>query len=122
MTDPTPDPTPDPETVRVTYAELAKARGVSIAAARKLTLRHRWPKQIGNDGLTHVLVPIPFMEDGGRDDPPPFDPALIAAIAEATAVAVTGALPDLRTVLPTLQETITSLRVDLCAQRDRAEQ
>ncbi len=109
------DPIPDPETVRVTYAELAKARGVSIAAARKLTLRHRWPKQIGNDGLTHVLVPVEFMEDSGRDDTPAFDEAMIAAIADATTVSVTEALTDLRTVLPSLQETIAALRAELLA-------
>src|SRR5215203_1468389 len=45
------------ETVRLTYSELAKARGITLAAARRMTLRHRWPKQIGNDGLSHVLVP-----------------------------------------------------------------
>src|SRR3954471_14310175 len=89
-----PAPATEPETVRVTYAELANARGVSIAAARKLTLRHRWPKQIGNDGLTHVLIPVSFMEDSGRDDPPAFDEAVIAAIAEATTASVTGVLPD----------------------------
>jgi hypothetical protein len=129
MTDPTPvhipDPATDPETVRVTYAELAKARGVSIAAARKLTLRHRWQKQIGNDGLTHVLVPVSFMEDTGRDSPPTFDNGVIEAIAKATTVSVTGALLDLRTVLetvlPSMQEAITSLRVELMSERDRAE-
>ncbi len=105
----------------MTYAELAQARGVSIAAARKLTLRHRWPKQIGNDGLTHVLVPVSFMEDTGRDMSPAFDDAVIEAIAEATTVSVTEALSDLRTVLPSLQEAITTLRVELDAQRDRAD-
>jgi hypothetical protein len=115
MTGPTPDPETDPETVRVTYAELAQARGVSIAAARKLTLRHRWPKQIGNDGLTHVLAPVSFMEDSGRDMAPAFDDAVIEAIAEATTVSVTGALSDLRTVLPSLQEAITTLRAELMA-------
>src|SRR3954466_10420677 len=115
MTDPTPDPETDPETVRVTYAELAQARGVSIAAARKLTLRHRWPKQIGNDGLTHVLVPVSFIEDMGRDMAPAFDDAVIEAIAGATTVSVTGALSDLRTVLPSLQEAITTLRAELMA-------
>src|SRR5215213_7534874 len=121
MTDPIPDPETDPETVRVTYAELAQARGVSIAAARKLTLRHRWSKQIGNDGLTHVLVPVSFMEDTGRDMAPAFDDAVIEAIAEATTVSVTRALSDLRTVLPSLQEAITTLRVELDEQRDRAD-
>src|SRR4051794_18148861 len=45
------------ETVRLTYSELATARGITLAAARRMTLRHRWPKQIGNDGLSRVLVP-----------------------------------------------------------------
>src|SRR5215213_3171622 len=45
------------DTVRLTYAELAKARGITLAAARRMTFRHRWPKQVGNDGLTRVSVP-----------------------------------------------------------------
>src|SRR4051795_10498793 len=51
----------DAEIVRVTYAELARARGVSMAAARRLAQRHRWPKQVGNDGLSHVLVPATYL-------------------------------------------------------------
>ena len=94
------DPTPAPETVRVTYAELAKARGVSIAAARKLALRHRWPKQVGNDGLAHVLIPASFMEDAGG----------------GTGVE-TGVPPDLRTTL----EGITRERDAERERADRAE-
>ena len=43
---------------RMTYAELAQARGISLAAARRLTLRHRWHKQLGNNGLVVVSVPL----------------------------------------------------------------
>src|SRR3954447_11452406 len=43
---------------RMTYAELAETRGISLTAARRLTLRHHWPKQIGNDGLIRVSVPL----------------------------------------------------------------
>src|SRR5215213_3540019 len=43
---------------RMTYAELAEARSISITAARRLTLRHRWAKQTGNDGLVRVSVPL----------------------------------------------------------------
>jgi hypothetical protein len=43
---------------RMTYAELAEARGVSVLAARQLTRRHRWHKQVGNDGLVVVSVPL----------------------------------------------------------------
>lgn len=45
------------ETIRLTYGELAEARGITLAAARRMTLRHKWPKQLGNDGLTRVSVP-----------------------------------------------------------------
>ena len=51
----------DAETTRVTYVDLAKARGISVAAARRLTQRHKWPKQIGNDGFTRVIVPTSML-------------------------------------------------------------
>lgn len=47
---------------RMTYAELAEARNISIPAARRLTLRHHWHKQIGNDGLVIVSVPPSALE------------------------------------------------------------
>src|SRR5215213_5893783 len=43
---------------RMTYAELAEARSISITAARRLTLRHHWAKQTGNNGLVRVSVPL----------------------------------------------------------------
>jgi len=42
---------------RMTYAELAQARGISLASARRLARRHGWARQAGNDvrprGNTH---------------------------------------------------------------------
>jgi hypothetical protein len=43
---------------RMTYAELAETRGISLPSARRLVLRHRWPRQIGNDGVVRVTVPL----------------------------------------------------------------
>ena len=43
---------------RMTYAELAAVRGISVTSARRLVLRHRWPRQIGNDGIVRVTVPL----------------------------------------------------------------
>jgi hypothetical protein len=43
---------------RMSYAALAEARGISVLAARQLTRRHRWHKQVGNDGLVVVSVPL----------------------------------------------------------------
>jgi hypothetical protein len=80
------------ETVRLTYSELAKARGITLAAARRMTLRHKWPKQVGNDGLTRVSVPASALirsERGtgnGTGDAP-------GAVRHAGNGAVNGAVP-----------------------------
>src|SRR4051794_3889953 len=51
----------DETSVRLTYAELAEARGVSLGAARRMVHRHKWPKQVGNDGLSRIVVPAEFV-------------------------------------------------------------
>jgi hypothetical protein len=47
---------------RMTYAELAQARGISLASARRLARRHRWARQAGNDGVVRVTVPLPALQ------------------------------------------------------------
>src|SRR3954469_22562272 len=67
------------ETVRLTYAELARARGITPAAAKRMALRHRWPKQIGNDGLSRVSVPASALV---RQASPVFDdPSVITSVS-----------------------------------------
>jgi hypothetical protein len=39
---------------RMTYAELAQARGISLASARRLVRRHGWPRQVGNDAVMRI--------------------------------------------------------------------
>jgi hypothetical protein len=56
------------DNVRMTYHELAAARRISLDAARRLVLRKRWPKQIGNDGLTRALVPVEYAQSVSTDD------------------------------------------------------
>src|SRR6476646_4874236 len=53
----------------MTYFELAEARGISLPAARRLTLRHHWPKQMGNDGLVRVSVPLSALEKPRKPGP-----------------------------------------------------
>src|SRR3954465_4026126 len=91
------DGTLDGTTIRMTYAELAAVRGISLDAARRLVLRKRWSKQIGNDGLTRALVPAEYTEsvggdigtDNGREDGT--DTAIILADASVSSVAQTTA-------------------------------
>jgi hypothetical protein len=43
---------------RMTYAELAQARSISLPSARRLVRRHAWARQVGNDGVVRILVPL----------------------------------------------------------------
>src|SRR4051795_7588753 len=124
-------------TVRLTYAELAEARGVSLGAARRMVHRHRWPKQVGNDGLSRIAVPVEYAtrvdndvnNDIDRDvdndvtidvdsDPAPLhviglDEA-VAAFIRVSKDVITDRNRDVREdVLMTLQEAIASLRIEV---------
>src|SRR3954466_10631753 len=132
----------DETSVRLTYAELAEARGVSLGAARRMVHRHKWPKQVGNDGLSRIVVPVSFVarsvdsdvtEDTSKDVDEdvstdvsidaapvrvvPLDEAVVA-FAQVTRDAISDVTKD---VMRTLQEAITSLRVELYTERDRAD-
>lgn len=50
---------PDGEagSLRLTYAQLAEARGISRASAERLVRNRKWPRVMGNDGLAIVIVP-----------------------------------------------------------------
>jgi hypothetical protein len=43
---------------RMTYAELATVRGISATSAERLVRRKHWPRQVGNDGVVRVIVPL----------------------------------------------------------------
>jgi hypothetical protein len=122
MTDSTTSHTTDDATVSVTYIELAEARGITVAAARRLTLRHRWPKHPGNDGYTRVLVPVAFMETDATSVAPSLDEASISAVAQAATVAMTDAFTDVLRVVPTLHELVASLQTQLTTAQERADQ
>jgi hypothetical protein len=49
---------PDGEgTLRMTYAQLAEARGISKASAERLVRNRKWLRLLGNDGVAIVIVP-----------------------------------------------------------------
>ena len=43
---------------RMTYAELADMRRISVASAERLVRRRRWERISGNDGVVRVSVPL----------------------------------------------------------------
>jgi hypothetical protein len=103
-------------TRRMTYVELAIARGISLASARRLVLRHRWPRVPGNDGLVRVIVPLTALEkprgtaeatrtttgeaDTASDTPavahvPTTDPKTVAPATDPVTVTLTKAIETL---------------------------
>jgi hypothetical protein len=45
------------QSLRLTYAQLAEARGISKASAERLVRSRKWPRILGNDGVAIVIVP-----------------------------------------------------------------
>jgi hypothetical protein len=117
---------------RMTYAELADVRGISVTSARRLVLRHHWPRQTGNDGLVRVTVPMTALTsslasslassvDRQASDVATTSPTTVAVTSERGLA--TDPPPD--PVIVTLTKAVDSLREQLeiaNARADRAEQ
>jgi hypothetical protein len=58
-----------PRRRRCRATELASVRGISPASAKRLAQRHRWARQVGNDGVVRVTVPL--TEAQGHRKPAP---------------------------------------------------
>jgi hypothetical protein len=109
---------------RMTYAELAAVRGISLPSARRLVLRHHWPKQRGNDGVVRVTVPLTALAKGkeaARASDTTTDPASHATgPVSPPAVATTDHGSDPMTV--TLSRAVDSLREQLSISNRRIDQ
>ena len=79
--------------VWLTYAELAKARGIDRASAAKLVLRRKWRRQKDNQGVLRILVPGDWADPSGDKSPddtmdsPPDISQAISALEQAVAAA-----------------------------------
>ena len=108
-----------PATRRMTYAELGKARGISAKSAERLAQRRRWPRQIGNDGMARVLVPLGEDRVTPRHQGPPSSPDVAARRGGTSA-------PDIGDVVrAAIRDAVTPLSAQLEHERaraDRAEQ
>jgi hypothetical protein len=66
----------DPDETRaLTYAEMAATMAITLASAKNLTRRKRWPRLKTNEGLVRILVPLSYLGGEGRpegqhEDPP----------------------------------------------------
>jgi hypothetical protein len=124
---------------RMTYAELAAVRGISLPSARRLVLRHHWPRQVGNDGFVRVTVPLAEARPQNRvtTTPPttsdPIAPTtalrkapVSSTFADTTTPELASHATDPMTVVPdpvtvTLTLAIDSLREQLVIANGRAD-
>jgi hypothetical protein len=54
----------------LTYAEMAAAMGITLASAKNLTRRKRWPRTRSNEGHVRVLVPLDYLAESEGQGPP----------------------------------------------------
>jgi hypothetical protein len=111
----------------MTYAELAKVRGISLRAAVRMTQRQRLRRQPGNDGKVRVLVPRDMLKPSHRasqgdgrnvDRPADLDDASDAQDALRTAIeALQGENTALKGQVETQAALIAELRVGLDQER-----
>jgi hypothetical protein len=78
------------QTVVLTYAELAERLGIEVASAKMRTMRNRWHRVRGNDGLTRVHVPVSALETtrpsqkANPETPPPPGPLVAELLRQIT--------------------------------------
>jgi hypothetical protein len=106
---------------RMTYAELAAVRGISVASAVRLVRRKRWLRQVGNDGVVRALVPpdearkVTGHNDAGQSpDSQNVPPDILPDIRHVPP----DILPDIRGVI---REVIGPLSAQLEREQRRAD-
>jgi len=94
----------------LSYAEIAHLRGISIASAKRLVLRHRWRRQTDNRNVVRILVPADTIAEA-------------ASRAERSADTAEHVTPDVShdigRVMAALDATIAALTIR--AERAEAE-
>jgi hypothetical protein len=109
---------------RMTYAELADIRRISVLSAMRLVRRKNWPRQTGNDGVVRVLVPLPAA--GDRKQRKDLLPGTTAADkpnvrrGQARTSDRTSA-PDKQRTIAALENAIAALREQLARSEVRAD-
>jgi len=98
-------------TRRMTYAEMADIRRISVASAERLVRRKRWVRTTGNDGIVRVLVPL----EEARKPPPRTKPIRRSAVSGQADSQ--GDKPAVRI----LEEALSALNDQLARERERAD-
>jgi hypothetical protein len=102
----------------LSYAELAELRGISKASATRMSFRHKWRRQAGNDGQVRIFVP----ESALRDKSNGSDMDGVAAAIEAVTVAFREQIEAERGRADRAESARDALRERLDATKDELRQ
>jgi hypothetical protein len=112
-----PDITPDTDEGRwLTYRQIGEFRHISKASAERLVRRHRWRRQVDNQGVTRVLVPPDWLTAVPADTP--------AGLPDITLPRSPDVTPDsglLADAVAALEDAVAGLRSQLAEAANRAE-
>lgn len=115
------------ETKLLTYAELAKALGITPASAKRLAIRRGWAKTIGNNGKAKVSVPVERLDDSGGSDRAGDDTGAVAGLIASDVSSVVSsdaasddapALDGSRQLLAYLESRVSELTGELKEARE----
>ena len=53
----------------LTYEDMGAALGITTESAKRLAMRHKWPRRPGNDGRALVAVPEERLEEAAQAVP-----------------------------------------------------
>jgi hypothetical protein len=107
---------------RMTYTELAESRRISVSSAERLVRRKHWRRQVGNDGIVRILVPLDDTENPKeRADPDNGGSVRMTRSAVRTGDDVRGTLRTLETAVRTLGEQLEVANTALFSERQRVD-
>lgn len=110
---------------RMTYAELADVRGISVTSAERLVRRRRWGRQVGNDGVVRVLVPLTEARKPRKTKAPDKDLSALGQSRMSPQISSQTSGADIRedsdAAIRPLASAVEALREQLTIANDRAE-
>jgi hypothetical protein len=104
--------------------ELAAVRGISAVSAERLVRRRHWPRQVGNDGIVRVLVPLTEARNRRQSAAADMSPdnsgdVRISGLSPLTSPLISGA--DIPLTIRTLESAVEVLRGQLAKANQWAE-
>lgn len=116
------------QTRSLTYAELGAALGITPASAKRLSIRHHWPKHPGNDGKARVTVPLERLTlaeaaagDDASDEPEDI-PGDTTGDVSVTVTALVGQLDRVTAELAAARERLAAVEDERDTARATAAQ